>query len=1385
MADKCNIIRDDKGKIQYTEAPNGQRSMLYDNLADKLGDKTEALKVWLTTKTELFKNSVINPVISKYKTTLASKIKNDIVSYYKPTLVRTKSMSTIFVNRTMSDGFFPSVRYKGEKPNQEIQDTLSEFTNSDKVTTKGQMISDIKSDIELLKARKEATAKLTAFEELITDTVGKGAQNPNLTRLQELALMDIDAETGMFLNSNIEEFNRLMKLAAKGLDRNGNPSELALQPSKTDWSEGINLANFERIVNTEPSLRPIYDDWKALFDKDIELSLTDTKGLRSYSIEPLQKAVDYLESGDNIEIIDLNRDTREASGRLRFKQTGPKTITVDSSLVKEEQQRRGVGTQLYLRLFQYAAQRGMSVESSDKLTAGSEGVWKKLVSMGLAQKEGDIYAFRYNPPVMDSNGEVPMGAILNFVERVSRGEYVPTGMNAQEAFMEFDYYGNRLKNLSEEEMSKLNEVSDKLINELKDSESPIYKAFQRYISEHDLVPIDFDVNGWNIESRVDYKSFPKKSPGVDYAPLLRFPEDGELGYTNMVAYDSNLVNKNLEIVDERYELLNDSEIANDDKIDPNYVYRGISEAELRFIKDNGYIKSNASMNIGPTQADTTSFAQTPNQAFNYASWFSAWYDQPSFTTRKYVVKVSRKGIELADTPNNKTSQGELDIANEVSSEFIEEIYEVRLARTGAQSIEFMKTLKGNLQEGSRSPGGKAYVIRSLDKPNIKTFEKEMVAELKDMMLGLPVTSSLDLQDRLIKGFYSDGYFNPTRESLEASGLYRSEEITELLTDEQALRNVKDFMYDLEKVDTEVLNDMYADENYLVVQDGFKNRMGTFILANPYLIEQKALDALAGVKDRDAFEDALYENEALEMLREPYWDNVNTKNDIFYKFKSYTRVAEIEIDEGQMSAKTTNTRAYLDQVLQEPKNDLLESNIEYLLRLDGDVIVENRPAVDKVIKLIQRGMIEMGIDVTNLDNVLQEKSIGEFKSFIGAVGEFISTESPQSFDKLVGEYDTFFNIDDSFKYKAVEVSESIKPTNSFYLKTSENNTKLFKELGLLPIGKNAYKRLAKNMDLDALYEKVYAKTIENGFNSILPEEAFSPTGFDADGTINLSKITNPENKEAILSDMRAFVQAQVSEVYSTADNVTPQDLELYILAFNFVNKSNNLNKFNEVPSMDQEMQVFSEKIDNQVYLKTDFIADFNVKMLKSKALNDLEYQEFFSNFEISSMGIELKSNDPITLSKIDKYLDDNRDLVDYLRLKKQGINLIPNNAQVNSDELFLRNYYSNYPTALKAFKGNITKLSANTLLADTKDTFIRTRDGLFELNQAIGGKGVYTRLEVNDSDFKVYDETMSPAELDIDISEISAIETNFDTDAEVNNTYTQEEKDQIDNEEDNC
>ena len=708
--------------------------------------------------------------------------------------------------------------------------------------------------------------------------------------------------------------------------------------------------------------------------------------------------------------------------------------------------------------------------------------------------------------------------------------------------------------------------------------------------------------------------------------------------------------------------------------------------------------------------------------------------------------------------------------------------------------EGLDKLEVSVQNYAKYNEGDAISVKVLEaikevkgqKPMVSKVSKAEIAEYKDVMMGIRVRSTTDLMERLQSGFMPNGYFNPTRESLSATNLYNGEEITDILTNTILQEKVRSFVYKLSNIDGEVLNDIYSEENFLVVEDGSKNGMGKFKLANPYLVEKKAIDILGGIKDRMEFEEVLFNNEEVSMLATPYLETQGTKEDLFNKFKEYSSVGVVSYESGGISSKLNNTRAYMEQVLVEPETTLLEDNLDYLINLDGQVFGENQEAVTKLIKEVTKEMINIGLDVTNLEDVMQGKSVGEFKEFLQAVSKFIKTETDQAFDNLVGTYNDFFEVNTDFKFKNIIINDRVTPSNSFYLKTEASEVVLFVEAGLIPIGRNTYKRISKETPLDEVYENVYTNTVTNGYNNILSDEAVRPTGYDSDGTLNLDKVRDPSNKEAIIRDMKAYIQTQISDIYVGDNSINQEDLERYALMFNYINRSSDLNKFNPKPIMSTEYGTFIEEIGNQQYLKTDFISDFNKKMLKEKVKDSVEYKEFYSNFEINELGITLVNQDPISISKIDKYIEDNRDLSDYLKLHKQGFDLSPEVTQdPMRDDLFLRNYYTNFPTEVKPFKGSYTVLSKGTILAETKESFIRTSEGLFELVVGTGNKGVYGRLNTQDGLFKVYNTSLNPPTLDIDISEISALDTNPMTEVEVNNLYSEEEKNQIDNEYDNC
>lgn len=786
-----------------------------------------------------------------------------------------------------------------------------------------------------------------------------------------------------------------------------------------------------------------------------------------------------------------------------------------------------------------------------------------------------------------------------------------------------------------------------------------------------------------------------------------------------------------------------------------YLFRGVSLEDYNRIKETGFIDTDLRGVISTEEG--TNLAYSAGTAFNY-------------------LPDNAEGVVMVIDVSDKTGLFQIGADDYVRASKPIPFSDVKMVTTPSIGGAYT-AIKG----GKTSPVKIKTVVHKKE-----GLTKAEIAEYKNIMMGLRVMSTSDLSQKLKAGFMPEGYFNPTRESLAATKLYNAEEITDILTNSDLQDTIKSTFYKLTNLDGEVLNDGYFDENFLVVKNGNKNGIGKFELANPYLVEKEAVEVLGGINTRADFEDVLFNDDRVEMLRPIYLETQGTKEDLFMKFRDFKKLGVITYEEGQLSSKLNNTREYMEQVLTEPETTLLEENLNYLIQLEGIVFEENPDAVEKITKEVFKELTNIGMDVTNYEDIKQGKSVADLKNFLGSVFNFITTETPQAFDNMVGSYNEFFEVNSDFKFKNVPIAENISASNSFVLETGVSEIELFNKAGLIPIGPNVYKRISKSTPLDEVYEAVYTNTITNGYNNILSDEAVRPTGYDSDGTLNLSKIMDPSNKDAIIQDMKAYIQTQIAEIYVGGENINQEDLERYALMFNYINRSSDLNKFKVKPILDSEYSTFMSGIKNQGYLQTDFIADFNKKMLKEKAKDSVEFEEFYSNFEIDNVGIRLVNSDPVSLSKIGKYLEANQDLVNYMKLHKQGIDLDPQPIQDPvRDDTFLRNYYVNFPTQVKTFTGNYAELSKATILADTKQPFIRLNKGIFELITAVGSKGVYGRLNTQDGLFNVYDETLEPPTMDVDISEIYAIEANFDTEVELTNLYSEEEKDQIDNEHDNC
>jgi hypothetical protein len=228
----------------------------------------------------------------------------------------------------------------------------------------------------------------------------------------------------------------------------------------------------------------------------------------------------------------------------------------------------------------------------------------------------------------------------------------------------------------------------------------IRQANENYI----MIPINYEDKLFAIDKKVEYIYFSK--PNETTKIRIEYKYDMQ-DYPVPVLFDSELMNN------EEYFNINDYEEIKSREFDSEFLYRGINNDEMLSIIDNGFIKSNASMNIGKQQEETTSFAQHISQASSYAVGFNAWYDEVTFAKPKYILKVKKEGVNYKPTIETDI-QNEVDVFGEIPIQQIESIYEIKLGECQMGSVEINVGYENNFSEGSRFPMFKKVFVRKTD-----------------------------------------------------------------------------------------------------------------------------------------------------------------------------------------------------------------------------------------------------------------------------------------------------------------------------------------------------------------------------------------------------------------------------------------------------------------------------------------------------------------------------------------------------------------------------------------------------------------------------------------------------------------------------------------------
>jgi len=191
-----------------------------------------------------------------------------------------EAKDTIKYNYQDSFGF-NDFDWNEESKRENFREWLSDFEEKQFNKNLPKVIKEVKEDIELLKEKELSDAKLRDFEDLIIPSLGNEALVPILSKFEEDILLDPEL--------TLEQMEEGFRQAKNIIDEDGSLNMRKIETGEIlNKEKRISLRGFERFVENNPDYKGVFDAWKKIFDKDIELTLKETNAFRSPSIKELE-----------------------------------------------------------------------------------------------------------------------------------------------------------------------------------------------------------------------------------------------------------------------------------------------------------------------------------------------------------------------------------------------------------------------------------------------------------------------------------------------------------------------------------------------------------------------------------------------------------------------------------------------------------------------------------------------------------------------------------------------------------------------------------------------------------------------------------------------------------------------------------------------------------------------------------------------------------------------------------------------------------------------------------------------------------------------------------------------------------------------------------------
>ena len=652
----------------------------------------------------------------------------------------------------------------------------------------------------------------------------------------------------------------------------------------------------------------------------------------------------------------------------------------------------------------------------------------------------------------------------------------------------------------------------------------------------------------------------------------------------------------------------------------------------------------------------------------------------------------------------------------------------------------------------------AQVLKFINNSNTnESLSKQDVTELVNNLHTLNVESPDILLTKLQQTFFDrDGVFRVSRNKLRSSGLYSEVEINDILTFPSIRGGIREFVNKLRNslqvpnnlsnlfIDNSSVKDFEVQDTSTVLGIGkFQN----------YLPEEVRDYVLKNTKGFTSETDLLTKIQALDnpdirnyILNNP--DVIDQVKDMSTNSKVVPMFIEME---GNIVPKMSNdlVPTLMNTIRVGESTEAFTDTVEAIKSVSEDQWYQS-DLIEPYLKTIEFEAANYQIDVVGLADSYTSKSREEVLSVLEAVDNFLFDAETGGITNVdiydLGEtLNAYFGNEMVQDEKVIPVTESDKSRNLSLIDTSLSEMEVFQTNGFIKVRDNLYQKAVVYESVEAMIEDTYNSLLND--ISILPDSVLERLNLKTNGNYNFPYLLNTNNKSNISRKILELVSRDADTQLGLSINTNEdfnwaKQITLYKHLLNIPNQSTPKVDFPSFSARKSFVQIEEQMED---YLTSDFISDFYTSYLQEKALDSPLFNSALKYFEVNDKGITFLSTNPLVKNQVKDILNDvvlTPYLQRYSAISKDTTLefLIPETVgETLLDIQDRRDYTMNNPTILEIFNGSFEKYDPNTaVLKNTKDEFLRLKDGIYELTDSDRGISVYSKLpQISDPNYFVF------------------------------------------------